>query len=794
MDFAGSVLARASELDTRSESPSGGRPAFYKAVGISLAVASGLFIGVSFVLKKTGLLKANVKYNEEAGEGYGYLKNVWWWTGMTLMILGEVCNFVAYAFVDAILVTPLGALSVVVTTILSAIFLKERLSFVGKVGCVSCIIGSVVIAMNAPEQSSVNDIQEMQHFVVAPGFLSYAGVIIVGCTFTALWAGPRYGKRSMFVYITICSLIGGLSVVATQGLGAAILAQANGKSQFNQWFLYVLLVFVIATLLTEIIYLNKALNIFNAALVTPTYYVFFTSATIITSAVLFQGFKGSGVEIATVVMGFLQICAGVILLQLSKSAKDVPDAAVFKGDLDQVREVATQEEPESDPRADSIRGTAAIIRRISTVRRNMEDEEARRFFKEKREDNLAPPAENEIIEWDGLRRRKTVIGGGPTMSRPHTPGSIKSPYPPLGMSHFPVEDDHAAAHKDGDRSFLDGIRSRASSVLHPAHWRPVHNPAELDDRQLNPSHSVAKLQGETPFQRQPDRDRSDTTNSISWADEIHPGRAPSGENSAPSEALPHAARRQFSFNTVFNRIRPGGDSSARSRTNPPRGILRLGVPNEQKQAMKMSTEEEGLGLVHGDSQVLDNEDLNEKLERPWSSSSSELSEDNGRRLVEAQPHGLSRQPSDLTMSTTSAPIYAEHEDYEPYAENYYIAPSPRASSPSQKDGGHNSWQLPSTRSVTAHSPRERLPLTSLPSRFNPLPPLPDEDLVMSSRAETYVFQSPGHSRNGSRSISPPPAGRHGGLRTGWRRNESGSSSEVGQRSASGRSGPDEAFI
>ena len=50
----------------------------------------------------------------------------------------------AYAFTDAILVTPLGALSVVITTILSAIFLKERLSFVGKVSCLICILGSVV--------------------------------------------------------------------------------------------------------------------------------------------------------------------------------------------------------------------------------------------------------------------------------------------------------------------------------------------------------------------------------------------------------------------------------------------------------------------------------------------------------------------------------------------------------------------------------------------------------------------------------------------------------------------------
>jgi hypothetical protein len=36
------------------------------------------------------LLQANEKYNEEAGEGYGYLKNAWWWLGMTLMIVGEV--------------------------------------------------------------------------------------------------------------------------------------------------------------------------------------------------------------------------------------------------------------------------------------------------------------------------------------------------------------------------------------------------------------------------------------------------------------------------------------------------------------------------------------------------------------------------------------------------------------------------------------------------------------------------------------------------------------------------------
>ena len=249
-----SLVARASSTSTSTDTST--QPASYKVIGIILAICSGLFIGVSFVLKKKGLLAANAKYNEEAGEGYGYLKNVWWWTGMTLMIVGEICNFVAYAFVDAILVTPLGALSVVITTILSAIFLKERLSFVGKIGCFNCIIGSIVIVLNAPQQSEADTIQEMQHFVIAPGFLVYAGIILLGSLFTALWVAPRYGKKSMLVYISICSWIGGLSVVCLQGLGHAIVTAIRGTPQFNHWFIYVLLVFCVATLVTEIIYLN----------------------------------------------------------------------------------------------------------------------------------------------------------------------------------------------------------------------------------------------------------------------------------------------------------------------------------------------------------------------------------------------------------------------------------------------------------------------------------------------------------------------------------------------------------
>ncbi|CAO3575013.1 unnamed protein product [Mortierella alpina] len=289
-----------------------------KIVGLSLAIGSGLLIGASFVFKKKGLINCT-KHGMLAGEGHDYLKSVMWWTGMLMMVAGEVCNFVAYAFVQPILVTPLGALSVVICAILSSIFLKERLNLQGKVGCAQCIIGATIIVLHAPEQTSVKTIQEFAHFMKQPLFLVWMCIIILLSLWLIIKAGPRWGKDHMMVYIGVCSLIGSLSVVSTQALGAAIVHNiSTGEPQFNTWFTYFVIIFMVITLLTEINYLNKALNLFNTAMVTPTYYVTFTSTTIITSAILYQGFHASVVAILTVCFGFLVICGGVLLLQTSK--------------------------------------------------------------------------------------------------------------------------------------------------------------------------------------------------------------------------------------------------------------------------------------------------------------------------------------------------------------------------------------------------------------------------------------------------------------------------------------------
>lgn len=49
------------------------------------------------------------------------------------MGIGEAANFAAYAFAPATLVTPLGALSVLVSAILASRYLNENLNLLGKV-------------------------------------------------------------------------------------------------------------------------------------------------------------------------------------------------------------------------------------------------------------------------------------------------------------------------------------------------------------------------------------------------------------------------------------------------------------------------------------------------------------------------------------------------------------------------------------------------------------------------------------------------------------------------------------
>lgn len=138
--------------------------------GLALAVSSSIFIGSSFILKKKGLLQLANKGIPRAGQGgHSYLKEWVWWAGLLSMGAGEAANFAAYAFAPATLITPLGALSVLVSAILSSYFLNEHLNIHGKIGCILSILGSTVMVIHAPQEEEVTSLHEMEIKLRDPG-------------------------------------------------------------------------------------------------------------------------------------------------------------------------------------------------------------------------------------------------------------------------------------------------------------------------------------------------------------------------------------------------------------------------------------------------------------------------------------------------------------------------------------------------------------------------------------------------------------------------------------------------
>ncbi|XP_023647951.1 magnesium transporter NIPA2-like [Paramormyrops kingsleyae] len=294
------------------------RREFY--IGLSLAISSSVFIGGSFILKKKGLLRLAGTGSTRAGSGgHAYLKEWLWWAGLISMGLGEAANFAAYAFAPATLVTPLGALSVLVSAVLSSYFLNERLNVHGKIGCLMCILGSTVMVIHAPQEEEVASLRAMAEKLKDPGFIAFAVCIVVSSLVLIFLVAPHYGQKNVLVYIVICSIIGSLSVSCVKGLGLGIKEFFAGTAVLKDPLFWVLLVSLVVCVSAQINYLNKALDIFNTSIVTPIYYVIFTTAVMACSAILFKEWLHMSADGALgTVSGFLTIILGIFLLHAFK--------------------------------------------------------------------------------------------------------------------------------------------------------------------------------------------------------------------------------------------------------------------------------------------------------------------------------------------------------------------------------------------------------------------------------------------------------------------------------------------
>ena len=303
--------------------------------GVALALASSIFIGASFIIKKKGLMAAGQKGVSARDGGYSYLRQPLWWVGMGTMIGGEFANLAAYAYAPAIVVTPLGASTIIISAILATIFLGEQLHVCGVFACFLTVLGSAILVGFAPAEAPLTSVEEIWQLATQPQFLVYCCCVVALALLLIYRFAPRYGRTHLLVYVLICSLIGSLSVVSCKALGIALKLTLRGNNQLFKRETFAFTCTVLVCVLIQMNYLNKvsergkacsivqhtqhiaacssstaahgshassthassssapltrtppqALDTFNTALVSSTYYVFFTTCTIAASMIM----------------------------------------------------------------------------------------------------------------------------------------------------------------------------------------------------------------------------------------------------------------------------------------------------------------------------------------------------------------------------------------------------------------------------------------------------------------------------------------------------------------------------
>jgi len=99
---------------------------------------------------------------------------------------------------------------------------------------------------------------------------------------------PRYGQTNIVVYVGICSVIGSLTVMSIKAVGIAIKLTIEGINQAGYFQTWLFATISATCIVIQLVYLNKALDTFNTAVVSPVYYAMFTSLTILASAIMFK--------------------------------------------------------------------------------------------------------------------------------------------------------------------------------------------------------------------------------------------------------------------------------------------------------------------------------------------------------------------------------------------------------------------------------------------------------------------------------------------------------------------------
>ncbi|XP_022102561.1 NIPA-like protein 2 isoform X3 [Acanthaster planci] len=292
-------------------------------IGACLAIGGNLLISVSMNIQKYALTRLeNQGFHAETS--HDYLKSRLWWLGIIMMVCGEVGNFMAYGFGPATVVAPLGTTTVVANAYIAIVFLGEKLRARDVLGTYLIIVGAFLIVVFSTQSNTRLSALQISEHLLKPAFLVYLGVEVI--VFIAVNVVIHYyGALHVILFILPAAILASLTVISSKAVSGMITMTAAGESQLMYAVFYIMIVVILVTGVIQIRYVTRAMQAFQATVVVPTFFVFFTVSAILAGIFFYGEFNGlTFVQIVMFLFGCFCSFLGVYFITQGRTGENSP--------------------------------------------------------------------------------------------------------------------------------------------------------------------------------------------------------------------------------------------------------------------------------------------------------------------------------------------------------------------------------------------------------------------------------------------------------------------------------------
>ncbi|XP_072275337.1 NIPA-like protein 3 isoform X2 [Pyxicephalus adspersus] len=278
-------------------------------IGSLLAIFGHLVISIALNLQKYSHIRLAGSKDPRA-----YFKTKTWWLGLFLMILGEAAVFSSYAFAPLSLIVPLSAVSLIASSIIGIIFIKEKWKPKEFLSCGLTIIGTYLLITFGPNSHEKMTGENIVKHLVSWPFLLYMLVEILAFCFL-LYYYKQKNVNYMIIILLLVALLGSTTVVTVKALAGMIMVSIQGSMQLGYPIFYIMFVCMVATAIAQASFLSQASQLYDSALIASVNYILSTSLAISAGAVFYVDFRNEdALHLCMFALGCLIAFLGVFLI------------------------------------------------------------------------------------------------------------------------------------------------------------------------------------------------------------------------------------------------------------------------------------------------------------------------------------------------------------------------------------------------------------------------------------------------------------------------------------------------